>query len=124
MSNSKPNLNYREIEGLLYPNLQISNEPEAVSQPLGRYGRMALNYLRNHHPQRFLILQMQGDLMKKMSEVEPGSLEQDGVPSTKQLLRLRPMPQTDDTLERTRHLNQIKETAEELILHDIVFKPR
>lgn len=123
MSNNKPNLNYREIDGLLYPNLQISNEPETVNQPLGRYGRMALNYLRNHHPQRFLILQMQGDLMKKMSEVEQEALSK-MESLTEQLLRLRPMPQTDDTLERTRHLNQIKETAEELILHDIVFKPR
>ncbi|TYA14745.1 TnpV protein [Paenibacillus faecis] len=119
----KANLTYREVDGLLYPNLQISNQPEADEQPLGRYGRMALNYLRNHHPQRFLILQMQGDLMKKMHQVEQEAqtkMEQ----LTEQLLRLRPLPQTDDTLERTRHLNQIKETAEELILNDIVLKPR
>ncbi|MEK3733536.1 MULTISPECIES: TnpV protein [unclassified Paenibacillus] len=123
MSNSKPNLNYRQIDGLLYPNLQISNEPTADEQPLGRYGRMALNYLRNHHPQRFLILQMQGDLMKKMSEVEQEALSK-MESLTEQLLRLRPLPQTDDTLERTHHLNQIRETAEELILNDIIFKPR
>ncbi|MFS0723669.1 TnpV protein [Paenibacillus sp. 1P07SE] len=119
----KPNLTYHEIDGLLYPNLQISNELQADEQPLGRYGRMALNYLRNHHPQRFQILQMQGDLMKKMHQVEQeaqAKLEQ----LMEQLLRLRPLPQTDDTLKRTRHLNQIKETAEELILNDIVFKVR
>lgn len=32
----------------------------------------------------------------------------------------RPMPQTEDILERTRHLNQIKFTAEELVLNDIL----
>ncbi|NWL87807.1 TnpV protein [Paenibacillus sp. 79R4] len=116
-------LTYHNIDGLLYPHLQISNEPEADTKPLGRYGRMALNYLRNHHPQRFLILQMQGNLMKKMGEVEQEVLSK-MESLTEQLLRLRPLPQTDDILERTRHLNQIKETAEELILNDIVFKPR
>ncbi|MMZ69034.1 hypothetical protein D3C77_749730 [compost metagenome] len=61
--------------------------------------------------------------MKKMGEVEQEVLSK-MESLTEQLLRLRPLPQTDDILERTRHLNQIKETAEELILNDIVFKPR
>src|SRR5690606_32687243 len=117
------NLTYRQIDGHLYPNLQISNESETDKKVLGRYGRMALNYLRNHHPQRFLILQIQGDLMKIMSEVEQEALSKMEA-LTAQLLRLHPMPQTDDTLERTRHLNQMKATAEELTLNDIVFKPR
>ncbi|MBS5912820.1 TnpV protein [Paenibacillus macerans] len=123
MSNSKPNLNYHEIDGLLYPDLQISNRAEADQQPLGKYGRMALNFLRNQHPQRFLILKMQGNLMEKMHQVEQETrAKMDAL--TKQLMRLHPMPQTEDILERTRHLNQIKSTAEELVLNDIILKPR
>jgi len=117
------NLSYQERDGLLYPNLRISNEAEADQQPLGKYGRIALNHLRQHHPQRFLILQMQGNLMEKMHQVEQEALER-MEQLTEQLLRLQPLPQTDDTLERTRHLNQIKATAEELVLNDIVLKPR
>ncbi|KFN12113.1 TnpV protein [Paenibacillus macerans] len=123
MSNSKSNLNYHEIDGLQYPDLQISNQAEADQQPLGKYGRMALNFLRNHHPQRFLILKMQGNLMKKMHQVEQEAhAKMDTL--TKQLMRHHPMPQTEDILERTRHLNQIKATAEELVLNDIILKPR
>lgn len=42
---SKPNINlkYREQDGMMLPDLQISNSSEA-DQPLGRYGRMALEY--------------------------------------------------------------------------------
>ncbi|WP_036712402.1 TnpV protein [Paenibacillus ehimensis] len=120
---NQPNLTYDEIDGRLYPSLQISNRTEADEQPLGKYGRMALNYLRNNHPQRFLILQMQGQLMEKMHQVEQEAHEKMHT-LTEQLLRLHPMPQTEDTLERTQHLNQIKSTAEELILSDIVLKPR
>ncbi|ASA23389.1 TnpV protein [Paenibacillus donghaensis] len=118
-----PSLTYHEIDGLLYPDLQISGNPEANQQPLGKYGRMALNHLRNHHPQRFLILQMQGDLMEKIHQVEKEALERLEQLS-EQLLRLQPMPQTEDTLVRTRHLNQIKSTAEELVLNEIVLRPR
>ncbi|MGK9250223.1 TnpV protein [Paenibacillus humicus] len=122
-SPSKPSLTYHEIDGLLYPDLSISNEAEADQQPLGKFGRMALNHLRNHHPQRFQILLMEGMLMKTIQQVEQEALER-MEQLTEQLLRLQPMPQTDDTLERTRYLNQIKNTAEELVLNDIVLKPR
>lgn len=54
---SKPNINlkYREQDGMMLPDLQISNSSEA-DQPLGRYGRMALEYLRENHPERFTTL--------------------------------------------------------------------
>ncbi|GIP30867.1 MULTISPECIES: TnpV protein [Paenibacillaceae] len=124
MTEIKANLNYSEqTDGLLYPQLQISNQAEADQQPLGKYGRMALNYLRNHHPQRFMSLKMQGNLMKKMHQADQEANEKMNQ-LTEQLLRLRPIPQTEDILERTRHLNQIKSTAEELVLNDIVLKPR
>ncbi|MNN17891.1 hypothetical protein D3C81_1310880 [compost metagenome] len=116
---NSPNLSYHEIDGLLYPHLNLSNE----THPLGKYGRMTMNYLRDQHPQRFQILLMQGTLMETVQNVEREALER-MEQLTEQLLRLRPMPQTDDTLERTRHLNQIKSTAEELVLNDIVLKPR
>nr|WP_188541741.1 TnpV protein [Paenibacillus segetis] len=124
MNNSNsPNLTYREIDGLLYPNLNISNEVKVDQQPLGKYGRMAMSYLRDNHPQRFQILLMQGILMETIHNVEQAALER-MEQLTEQLLGLRPIPKTDDTLERSRHLNQIKSTAEELILNDIVLKPR
>ncbi|MEK5418500.1 TnpV protein [Paenibacillus sp. FSL L8-0708] len=107
----------------MYPNLNISNEAKIDQQPLGRYGRMAMSYLRDNHTQRFQILLMQGALMETMHKVEQEALER-LEQLTEQILHLRPMPQTDDTLERARHLNQIKSTAEELVLNDIVLKPR
>ncbi|WP_081390698.1 TnpV protein [Paenibacillus sp. FSL E2-0274] len=116
---NSPNLIYREIDGLLYPNLNLTTE----TQPLGKYGRITMNYLRDHHPQRFQILLMQGTLMETIQKVEQEALER-MEQLTDQLLRVRPMPQTDDTLKRTQHLNQIKSMAEELVLNDTILKPR
>ncbi|MEK4149351.1 TnpV protein [Robertmurraya sp. FSL W8-0741] len=123
MSNSKSNLNYREINGLLYPELQISNRTEVDQQPLSKYSRMSLNFIRNHYPHRFLILKMQGNLMEDMHQVEQEAHTKMDI-LTEQLLKLHPLPKTEDILERTRHLNQIKSTAEELLLNDIILKPR
>ncbi|MNY58311.1 hypothetical protein D3C86_1946330 [compost metagenome] len=61
--------------------------------------------------------------METLHKVEQEALER-MEQLTEQLLYLRPILKTDDTLERTRHLNQIKSTAEELVLNDIVLKPR
>ena len=41
MKKSNLNLSYHEQDGVLLPNICISDQPED-EQPLGRYGRMAL----------------------------------------------------------------------------------
>ena len=73
---SKPNINlkYREQDGMMLPDLQISNSSEA-DQPLGRYGRMALEYLRENHPERFTTLKMDGSLMEIMHRVQDEATE-------------------------------------------------
>ena len=43
---------------------------------------------------------------------------------TQQMLMDAPMPATDDILERTRHLNDLKSLAEETILQSVVLVER
>ena len=74
---SKPNINlhYKEQEGMLLPDLQISNNSEA-DRPLGRYGRMALEYLKDNQPERYTILKMDGSLMEIMHRVHVRGLHE------------------------------------------------
>ena len=120
---SKPNINlkYREQDGMMLPDLQISNSSEA-DQPLGRYGRMALEYLRENHPERFTTLKMDGSLMEVMHRVQNEATEKIEA-LTQQMLQQEPMPQTEDILERTRHLNNLKLMAR-TVLQTIVLIPR
>lgn len=115
-------LDYTERDGLLYPNIQVSNDPED-DQPLGRFGRMALAYLQTEQPQRFTTLKMDGTLMEKMHEVQRQAVEQIEA-MTQQLLAADPMPDTEDTLERTRHRNSLRRQAEEIVLRELVLIPR
>ncbi|MDU6200801.1 MAG: TnpV protein [Flavonifractor plautii] len=120
----KPNLNlsYREQGGMLLPNIQISNCAED-DRPLGRYGRMALSYLRDNYPDRYTALKMDGSLMETMHRVQREATEQIER-LTQQMLMDVPMPVTDDILERTRHWNDLKSMAEETILQAFVLVER
>lgn len=121
---NKPNINlhYKEQDGMLLPDLQISNSNEA-DKPLGRYGRMALEYLKDNQPERYTILKMDGSLMEVMHRVQNEATEKIEA-LTQQMLQQEPMPQTEDILERTRHLNNLKLMAEETVLQTIVLIPR
>ena len=120
----KPNLNlsYHEQDGMLLPNIQISNCTED-DRPLGRYGRMALSYLRDNYPNRYTALKMDGSLMEIMHRIQREATEQIER-LTQQMLMDAPMPVTDDILERTRHLNDLKNMAEETILQAFVLVER
>lgn len=111
-------LPYSEKNGILYPNIQVSND-SGDDQPLGRYGRMALEYLMQNHPSRFTILKMDGSLMGIIHQVQTEAAEKIEA-LTQQLLQHNPAPQTEDTMERTRHLNSLKLQAEEIVLKELV----
>ena len=117
MSKPNINLNYKEQGGMLLPDLQISNSSEA-DRPLGRYGRMALEYLKDNQPERYTILKMDGSLMEVMHRVQDEATEKIEA-LTRQMLQ-----QTEDILERTRHLNDLKLMVEETVLQTIVLIPR
>lgn len=62
-------LNYKQIEGIMYPEIQNSNNKEADETPLGKYGQMALSYLKENHPHRYSYLLMEGELLPIMHKV-------------------------------------------------------
>ena len=126
---NRVNLSCTEKDGILYPNLQISNDPKA-DRPLGRYGRMALEYLKEQQPDRYTALKMDGSLMEIMRRVQEEAAERIET-LMQQLLQQDPLPvnpdtglPTEDTLERARHLNSLKRQAEETALLEIVLIPR
>lgn len=43
---------------------------------------------------------------------------------TQEMLKTDPLPKTEDTLERTRHYNSLKLSAEEIVIREIVLTER
>jgi hypothetical protein len=99
--------------------LQPESITEDEEQPLGKYGRMAMEHLHGTAPQRFMLLKMTGKLMDAMYRVDEEATEQVEAIIQK-LLAKDPLPQTNDILEKTRHFNTKRSIAEELVIHQTV----
>jgi len=116
---NKLNLEYIEKDGQLYPNIGV----EIMSQPLGRFGRQWMDNMQKNHRQRFTTLRMMGLLEKTAAKVDREAIERQES-MYQQMLTANPLPPTEDTLERTRHLNSLRLTAEEIVMKEIVLCPR
>ncbi|NFI02364.1 TnpV protein [Clostridium botulinum] len=116
-------LNYEEKEGILYPQIQISENQEADQKPLGKYGQMSLNYLKKNHLNRYNLLLATGKLIPMMHEVNEQAYK---LLETimNQELEENPLTNQQDTMLSFQEKIQAKSIAEEIVLREIVFKER
>ena len=117
-------LNYTQGEdGLMYPDIQISENPAYDNMEIGKYGQMWKNYMAEQHPHRLSELIAESRINQMISSMDK---EADDRKETliQQLLKAQPLPETEDTLERAAHMEMIYHTAEEIILNEIVYKTR
>lgn len=116
------NLTYQKGKnGLLYPELQISEDEKTDRTPVGKFGRLWKEYMTENHPHRLSDLVAQGKINETISKVDEES-ESRKERLIQELLKAQPMPDTEDPLERAGHMNMITATAEEIVLNELVLK--
>ena len=112
-------LNYIRCGDYYIPNLKLSEE----KRPIGKWGRMHRDYLKEHHPVQFNLLALSGnfhaylaDLNEQAQDQLEGILEQmiaaEGV--TEELKATNPMLWV-------KHMNDIRNRAEEMVLRELVY---
>ena len=116
------NINYTEIDGILYPNIKRTVSFNPITS-LGIYGRIALKYIEEEYLYRALELKLDGELMEVIHKVDAEANDM-MITLQKQMLEADPLKNPQDVLQSTRHRNSIKMSAEEIVLKDIVFKKR
>src|SRR5665647_2808795 len=116
-------LNYKEVDGIFYPNLQISKNKAADQKPLGKYGQMAMTYLREEHQSRYSLLLSEGMLMETMHKVNKEAWERMEL-LQEQMLKVDPVINPNNTYQSYQHREMIRTRAEEIVLHEIVYKIR
>ena len=118
------NLNYTEgKDGLLYPDIQVSENQDYDNMEIGKYGQMWKDYMTEQHPHRVSQLIAEGKINQMIVSVDKEA-ENRKETLIQQLLKAQPLPQTEDTLLRASHMEMIYQTAEEIILNEIVYKTR
>ena len=115
-------LTYHEGEdGLLYPDLKFPEESKVSLKKAGKYGRMAGKYLKETEPTRYRALYRFGTLAEKMEKVNEEAYELlDRLMN--QYLKEHKAKNPNDTMEMVKLREQAKMTAEEVVLHQIVYQ--
>ena len=113
-------LTYTQNGDYLIPNLSLSEQPRT---PLGKYGRMRKNYLKEHRPVLWNSLLLSEKLYPHLREIEevannrlelmmPELMKSAGV--TEEL-------KASDPMKWAGLMNTLKAQAEEVILAELVF---
>ena len=106
-------MEYTNINGYLVPNLTLNEQP---MQPIGKYGSLRREFLRENDPMTFEEMTLTGTLYKHLLEVENAvrlQIEQ----TMQQLMRQSEAPdRKTDPLGWTQWMNDLKLQAEELAM--------
>ena len=112
---------YRQEGDYLLPNLSLP--PDTEQYPLGKYGRMRKQYLKEYRRALYTCMMTDGTLWKHLAEIdrscndrleiiETAMMKQEGV--TEAL-------KAADQMEWVRRRNSIRSRAEEAILSELVY---
>ena len=110
---------YREENGHLIPNVTL---PEQTDYQIGKYGRMHLDYIKQHRRGRYSTLLTEGKLNTRLHEID--------LEATEMLDTIIPRLATErgidenlkarDMLRWVAEMNNIKASAEEIVLREVV----
>ena len=115
--NMSNNLSYTQTGDYLLPNLTL-HQPKT---PLGKYGRMRLNFLKQQHPVLYHTMLLNGSLYPHLMEVEQ-TAESRMQQTMAQLLTQNPSPDKErNQMAWVQHMNSLKAQAEELVLTELIY---
>ena len=115
--NMSSNLNYTQTGDYLLPNLTL-NQPR---KPLGKYGRMRRNYLKQYRPVLYNSMLLNGTLYPHLMELEQ-TAENRMQQTMAQLLKQNPAPDKEQNqMAWVQHMNSLKAQAEELVQNELIY---
>lgn len=122
MSKFKPvELEYEEVDGILYPKIQISNDVKDDERPLGKYGRMRLKYLKEYKSCIYRELLINGELMEHCHRVNNEANEM-AMLIEEQYFKKNPIPEDCGFMDRVKYYNIARAVADEAVLNDVVYR--
>ena len=112
---------YTQVGDYLIPDISL---PDAPAYPIGKYGRMRDVYLKEHHPGLYTQLILSGKLYEHLSEVERTCNDRLDImiPQMAEAQGVTEALKVQDQLGWVGRMNEIKHSAEESILAEIIFE--
>ena len=113
-------LTYTERNGIMYPDLA---PPEQTNYPIGKYGRMRLDYLKKHRRGTYTTLLTSCTLNQHLYETEQEAKRQLDL-ALSRLVKERSITEelkASDPLRWAQEMNNAKHCAEEIVLNEIIY---
>ena len=106
-------MTYTNINGYQIPNLTLGGQP---ADPIGKYGMLRREFLRENAPEQFELMSIQGTLYPHLIEIDR-TVRQQVEQTVAQLAQKSKMPdRKSDPLGWTQWMNSLKVQAEELAM--------
>ena len=117
MNTNSRNVTYSTVGDYQLPNLILNQS----RKPLGKYGRMRLNFLKQQHPVLYNTMLLNGSLYPHLMEVEQ-TAESRMQQTMEQLLKQTQAPDKEQNqMAWVQHMNSLKAQAEELVLTELIY---
>ena len=114
-------LNYTEINGYLIPDLII---PETDTRPIGKYGELRRQFLREHRPDMFDLMLLEGTLHSHLADVDAAARQmvEDTIEQMARQQGVDEALKRADPLAWAGRMNAIKNATEEAVLPDLLYE--
>lgn len=113
-------LTYYRQGNYLLPDIGLS---EGERQPIGKYGHMRLDYLREERPGLYTRLLLSGELMRHLHEIDRTCHKRMAllIPQMKDSEGVTEHLKAKDQMEWVRRMNSIHNRIEEILLAEIIY---
>ena len=110
---------YREENGHLIPNVTL---PEQTDYQIGKYGRMHLDYIKQHSRGRYTTLLTEGRLNARLYEIdfEANKMLETIISCFASERGIDENLKSHDMLRWVAEMNNIRASAEEIVLREVV----
>ena len=117
----KNQITYTEHNGLYYPDLAL---PEQTNYPLGKYANLRLDFMKKHRRGKYTNLLTEGRLNEYLHEIDlkAHAMLDDIIPRLVQERGIDEALKVHNALQWTAEMNNIKSSAEEIVLKEVVYK--
>ena len=110
---------YREENGHLIPNVTLTEQSD---YQIGKYGRMHLDYIKQHRRGRYTTLLTEGKLNARLHEIdlEANEMLDSIIPRLAAERGIDEDLKARDMLRWVAEMNNVKASAEEIVLREVV----
>ena len=111
---------YREANGHLIPDIAI---PEQTDYQIGKYGRMHLDYIKQHRRGRYTTLLVEGKLNAQLHEIdiEANEMLENIISRLATERGINENLKARNMLRWVAEMNNIKASAEEIVLQEVIY---